>query len=470
MQTMICRGLIALMSLWVCAPALAATDIQFWHAMKGPLAEEVDALVRQFNESQKEFRVIATYKGNYDETLSAGLAAHRAGRAPHVVQVFEVGTANMMAAKNSVRPAWQVMAEAGERFEARSFIPAIGNYYADSSGRLMAMPFNTSTPVLYYNKDAFRRAKLDPERAPKTWYEMIPILGALRDVAEMPCSYATSWPSWILLENTSVSHAQEFATKGNGVGGTDAKLVFNTHLMMRHISTMMSWLKSGYFTYTGRQDEAEERFKRGECGVLTASSATYAELQRQAKFAFGVSNFPYYDDIKGAPQNTLIGGAALWVMQGHQSEAYRGVAKFFGFLSRPEVQATWHQKTGYIPVTIAAYELTRKQGFYLTHPGHEIALQQLMKNPNVEAKGIRLGAFAQIRAVIEEELEAAWAEKKTPKQALDAAADRGNEYLRRFHAANHDSSSRAEIETSGATKKRASTPSRGKGESTTARQ
>ena len=416
--------------------ALGAAEIQFWHAMQGPLGEEVDALVRQFNESQKEHRVVASYKGSYDQTMAEAFIAHRAGKAPHVVQVYELGTANMMAARSSVRPVWQVMAEAGEKLETRQFVPAVASYFSDAAGHLHALPFNTSTPVMFYNKAAFRKAGLDPERPPKTWYEMVGVIDALLNKAELPCGYATSWPSWVLLENSSAWHNLEFATKGNGLGGLDTKLVFNTHVMMRHIGTLSSWAKAGYFTYTGRGDEAEAMFKRGECGLLTASSATYAELQRDGKLDFGVAGFPYYDDVKGAPQNTLIGGAALWVMGGHKADEYRATAKFFSFLKRPEVQAAWHQKTGYVPTTTAAYELTRKQGFYAQRPGHEIAISQLLlKNPTADTKGIRLGFFPQIRALIEEELELVWAQKKTSKDALDSAAARGNEILRRFEAA-----------------------------------
>ena len=409
--------------------------------MGGPTGDQVENLVKQFNASQKDFVVSAAYKGNYDETMAAAFIAHRAGNSPHVVQIYEIGTANMMAAMGSqggaVRPVWQVMAEAGERLEAKAFVPAVASYFSDHQGRLDALPFNTSTPVMFYNKDAFRAAGLDPEKPPKTWYEMVPVLGELKYKAQMPCGYVTSWQSWVLLENTSVWHNQEFATKGNGMGGLDTKLVFNTHLMMRHISTLASWVKAEYFTYTGRRDEAEVRFTRGACAILTASSATYAELREGAKFDFGVATLPYYDDVRGAPQNTLIGGGGLWVMSGHKKPEYQGVAKFLAYLSKPEVQAEWHQKTGYVPTTIAAYELTKKQGFYEKNPGHEIAIQQLLlKNPTSDTKGIRLGFFPQIRAVIDEELEKVWALQTTPKQALDAAAERGNVLLRQFEAAN----------------------------------
>jgi len=413
----------------------APIEIQFWHAMGGPAGLQVEAIAQKFNASQKDYVVVPTYKGNYDETLAAAFIAFRSGTAPHVVQVFDLGTQNMMSAHNAVRPAWQVMGEAGERLDAKAFVPAVASYFADAQGRLDALPFNTSTPVLFYNKDAFRAAKLDPEKPPKTWYEMVPTIAALKGAGGMPCGYVTSWQSWVHLENASAWHNQEFATKGNGMGGLDTKLVFNTHLMMRHIATLASWVKAEYFTPTGRRDEAEARFTRGACALLTASSSTIAELQAAAKFDFGVAQMPYYDDVKGAPQNTLIGGGALWVMNGHKKPEYAGVAKFFAYLTRPEVQAEWHQQTGYVPTTLAAYELTKKAGFYEKNPGQEIAVRQLLlKNPTLDTKGIRLGNFVQIRTIIDEELEAVWAFTKTPKQALDAAVERGNVVLRQFEA------------------------------------
>ncbi len=418
------------------AGAAQATEVHFWHAMNGARGAQLEALVKRFNDSQKEVRVLPAFKGGYDETMAAALAARRNGGAPHLVQVYEVGTGQMMAARDAVRPLWQVLAETGERIDASAFLPAVASYFSDQSGRLLALPFNTSTPILFYNRDAFRKARLDPDKPPRTWYEMVHVLGELVE-SGYQCAYTTVWPSWVLLENMSAWHNQDFATRDNGLGGLDAKLVFNTHLMVRHISTLSSWARAGYFTYSGRRTEGEERFTRGECAMVTASSSRYAELRRSAKFDFGTAALPHYDDIKGAPHHTMIGGAGLWLMAGKKAPEYRAAARFLAFLAQPEAQAEWHQETGYVPLTRAAYELTRKSGFYATHPGHEIAIRQLLLNaPSRESRGIRLGEFLAIRAIIEEELEAVWDGKKPPKLALDHAAERGNELLRRFELAN----------------------------------
>lgn len=415
--------------------AQAQQELRFWHAMGGSLGNALATFVERFNESQADYRVVAEHKDSYEDTMIGALAAQRAGNGPHLVQVYEVGTAHMMAARSAYRPVWQVLAEGSERVEAKSFLPAVASYFSDGSGRLLALPFNVSTPILFYNRDAFRKAKLDPERPPRTWYEMPGVLGALNE-AGMECALTTTWPAWILLENMSTWHNQDFATRENGLGGLDAKLVFNTHLMVRHVSMLSSWVRSGYFTYSGRRIEGEERFAKGECALLTAASSSAAELRRAAAFDFGVAQLPYYDDVKGAPHHSLIGGAGIWVLAGKKAADYRGVARFLAYLARPQAQAEWHQRTGYVPVTRAAYELTRTQGYYAAHPGQEIAIRQLLlNNPTRESRGIRLGEFQKIREIIEQELEAVWEGTKPPKLALDNAAERGNELLRKFELA-----------------------------------
>jgi sn-glycerol 3-phosphate transport system substrate-binding protein len=411
--------------------AFAAQEIRLWHAMSGASGAELDALASRFNASQSEFRVVPAYKGAYDQTLAAALAARKQPSGPHIVQVYEVGTADIMSVKDAVRPLWQVMHEAGVESEGK-FVPAVAGYFSDTHGRLLALPFNAATPVLFYNRDAFRRAKLDPAHAPQTWYEMPNALGALRE-SGVSCPFTTAWPSWVLLENMSAWHNQEFATYHNGMDGPKARLSFNSRLMMRWISMLSSWMKAGYFVYSGRGNEAEARFASGECAVMTSSSASLGELRQKAKFDFGVAQLPYYDDFAGSPQNTLVGGAGLWVMNGKAKGEYVGVARFLAFLSRPDVEAEWHQKTGYVPATISAYELTRKAGFYAANPGQEIALKQLLlKNPTGESKGIRLGHFPRIRGIIDEELESVWGGKKTPFEALNSAVKRGNVILDRF--------------------------------------
>jgi sn-glycerol 3-phosphate transport system substrate-binding protein len=430
------RTLISLLLCLSSFSTVAQEELVLWHAMGGPLGEALDALVQRFNASQTQVRVRGEHKGSYEDTMLGALKAQRAGNGPDLVQVYEVGTAHMMAARSAVRPLWQVLSENGERAEARDFLPAVAGYFADGSGRLLALPFNISTPILFYNRDAFRKAKLDPDQPPKSWYDLPKLAGELQ-AAGYDCVYTTVWPAWVQIENMSAWHNQDFATRENGMAGLDTKLIFNTHLMVRHVSLLASWARSGYFTYSGRRIEGEKRFTEGECAMVTAASSSYAGLRSDARFDFGTAQLPHYDDVKGAPHHSMIGGAGLWVMAGKKPAAYRGAAKFLAWLARPEVQAEWHQRTGYVPVTRAAYDQTAKSGFYRGHPGHEIAVKQLLLNqPTRESRGIRLGDFQAIRAILEEELEGVWDGKIPPKQALDRAAERGDLLLRKFEREN----------------------------------
>jgi sn-glycerol 3-phosphate transport system substrate-binding protein len=430
------KRLLVSIVLWAsCAAATAQEEMVLWHAMDGTRGRELETLVQRYNASQTQVRVTAVYKGSYDKTMNEALAAQRTGQGPTVVQVYDLGTANMMYAGSAVRPLWQVFQEAHEKVDAKQFLPAVAGYFADQNNNLQALPFNVSTPILFYNKDAFRKAKLDPENPPKTWYEMPKAMGALL-AAGYECVYTSSWPAWIQVENMSTWHNRDVATKDNGLGGLDTTLIFNTHLMVRHISMLSSWVTSGYFTYTGRGAGGERRFASGECAMMTSSSASYAELRSQAKFDFGTGQLPYYDDIKGAPHHSLIGGGGLWVLGGRKPAEYRAAARFLSWLARPEVQADWHQATGYVPVTRAAYDLTAQKGFYKSNPGHETAVKQLLLNaPTRESRGVRLGDFPEIRAILEQELETVWEGKAPPKLALDRAADRGNQLLRKFEQA-----------------------------------
>ncbi len=417
--------------------AQAATEIQWWHSMTGALGDRVNEIAGKFNASQSEYKVVPVYKGAYAESMSAAVAAARAKQPPHIVQVFEVGTATMMAARGVIKPVYQIMQEAGEKFDPKAYVPAVASYYTDPAGRMLSMPFNSSTTVFYYNKDAFRRAGLDPEKPPKTWSEVAVAAAKIKGTGALPCAFTTAWQSWVQLESSSAWHNVAFATKENGLAGMDARLTYNNPVMVKHVAMLGEWAKDGRFTYAGRSTEPEAKFYSNECAMLTTSSAAYANIKRNSKFAFAISHLPYHHEVDGAPQNTIIGGASLWVFAGKSKSEYRGIARFFTLLASPEIQAQWHQGTGYVPITRAAFELTKAQGFYEKNPGTEIAIEQLlMKNPTKASKGVRLGNFVQIRTINDEELESVWSGKKSAKQALDDAVRRGNEELRKFERAN----------------------------------
>ncbi len=429
---------VAAAALAFASPAFAATDIMWWHAMSGQLGRQVEKLAADFNASQSEYRVVPSYKGNYTETVTAAIFAFRSRSQPAIVQVNEIATATMMAAKGAIYPVFELMRDEQEPFTPSAYLPAVTGYYADITGNLLSFPFNASTPILYYNKNLFRDAGLDPEVPPKTWPELGVAAKKLRDRGAV-CGFTTSWPSWINVENFSAFHNLPLATKANGFGGLDAVLVFNNPTVVRHVAQLAEWQSSKIFDYSGRAQSAEPRFQNGECGIFIGSSGTRADIKANSKFDVGYGIMPYWPDVAAAPQNTIIGGATLWVLRDRPKAEYKGVAKFFSFLSKPEVQAAWHQNTGYLPITRAAFDLTRAQGFYDRNPGASISIEQItLKPPTENSRGLRLGSFVLVRDVIDDELEQAFAGKKSAQAAMDAAVERGNRLLRQFERASPD--------------------------------
>ena len=417
--------------------ASAQTEIQWWHAMGGNLGEVVGALAEGFNKSQSEYKVNAVFKGSYTETLTAAIAAFRAKQAPHIVQVFEVGTANMMAAKGAVYPVHQVMADAKEPFDPKAFIGPVYGYYATTDGKLLSMPFNSSTPVFYWNKEMFSKAGLDPNTPPKTWAE-VGEMGKKLVASGAKCGFTPQWQTWTMIENYGAWHNLPFSTKENGFGGTDIELKFNDAAHVKFIQMLADWSKEKVFVYGGREGKSTALFTSADCAMHIASSGSASAIQTALTVEkVGIAMMPYSPEVLAKPQNSIIGGATLWVLQGRPAAEYKGVAKFLTYLSSAPVQAKWHQDTGYVPITLEAAKLTEEAGFYKKFPGREVAVQQLTLNPPTEnSKGLRIGNFVQIRDAVDEELESVWAGKKDAKTALDDAVKRGNELLRKFEAAN----------------------------------
>jgi sn-glycerol 3-phosphate transport system substrate-binding protein len=413
----------------------AQTEIQWWHSMTAVNNQWVNDLAKEFNDSQKDYKVVPTFKGSYDESMTAAIAAFRSGNAPHVLQVFEVGTATMMASKGATVPVGKIMSDAGLPFDPKAYIPAVAGYYTAPNGQMLSFPLNSSTTIFYYNKDAFKKAGLNADKAPATWPEVFAAAKKLKESGHS-CPMTLAWMGWTQLESFSTWHNVEFATKGNGLNGMDARLKIDSPLHVKHIENLSKAAAAGEFVYKGRGSNAQASFTAGECAMIQTSSGFYGDVSKNAKFAYGLAPLPYYADVKGAPQNTVIGGASLWVMSGKKAGEYKGVAKFFDYLSQTKVQAASHQRTGYLPITMAAYELTEKSGFYQQNPGTDVAVQQMVRKVTDKSRGIRLGNYVQIRTIEDEEMEQVWSGKKSAKDALDAIVKRGNELLVRFEQAN----------------------------------
>ena len=433
--------LLAVTAVAAVAPSGAQSKVQveFWHGLAQPLGGILEKIVADFNASQSQYQVNPSFKGSYPETMVGAIAAFRAGNAPHIVQMFDVGTATMMSARGAVKPVYELMKDTGVAFDPNAYVPAVKGYYSLPDGRMVSMPFNSSTTIMFYNKDAFKKAGLDPAKPPQTWPDLIAAARKIKAANAAPCAFTTAWPTWAQFEQFSAIHDVPLATKANGMAGLDAELKINSPLHVKHVQALMDMQKEGTFKYGGRDAAGDALFPSGECAMIHASSGLRARIMREAKFEWGAAMLPYWPGTPHAPLNSIIGGASFWVMTSptRKPEEYKAVAEFFRYISQPDVVAKWHTDTGFLPVTIAGYEKVKASGFYQQNPGTDVPYLQLTRTqPTENSRGLRLGNMPEIRNIIQEELEKAFQGQQSAQQALDNAVQRGNVVLRNFERAN----------------------------------
>ncbi len=406
--------------------SFAVTEISWWHAMTGANNEVVERIAKEFNESQSDYKITPVFKGTYPETLNAGIAAFRAGQAPTIMQVFDAGTGVMMAAEGAIKPAADVLAAGGGSFDKSQYLPGIVAYYSKPDGTMLSFPYNSSSPILYYNKDIFTKAGLDPENPPKTWAEVWDAARKIKSSGAATCGFTSTWLTWIQTENFAAWNNQQWGTQENGIAGPNVELKVNSPVFVKHFQELADLAKDGTFKYGGRTSEAKPLFISGECGIFTESSGGLGDVVKSG-INFGTAPLPYEAGVEGAPQNTIPGGASLWTFAGKSDEEYKAVAAFFGYLSKTEVQARLHQESGYLPVTLAAYEKSKADGFYQKNPAREIPIIQMMaKAPTENSKGVRLPNLPQVRDIMNEEYENLLAGKQTAQQAMDNIVSRGD--------------------------------------------
>jgi sn-glycerol 3-phosphate transport system substrate-binding protein len=315
------------------------------------------------------------------------------------------------------------------------YIPGVRGYYSLPDGRLASMPFNSSTAMMWINKDAFARAGLDAEKPPTTWQGVVEAARAIKARNAAPIPMTTAWPTWVHFEQYGAMHNLPFATKGNGFDGLDTELRINAPAYAKHLQRLLDMGKEGLFRWGGRDNAAEPLFVSGEAAIQFTSSAGRAAIARDAKFNWAMAMLPTDPEVNPNPINSVIGGASIWTMTAPNRTLaeYRAVANFFAYISQPAVDAEWHQRTGYVPVTSAAYEVSKGQGFYEKTPGTDLPILQLSRGQLSEnSRGFRLGRMVELRNIIQEEMERALQGQQTAQAALDSAVQRGNRVLREF--------------------------------------
>ncbi|WED23118.1 extracellular solute-binding protein [Vibrio sp. JC009] len=412
----------------VSGSAFATTEVTWWHAMGGQLGETVNKIATDFNASQDDYKLVPVYKGSYTETLTSGIAAFRANEAPNILQVFDAGAATIMNAKGVAKPVADIMTESGYKFNSADYLAGVRNFYADSEGKMVGMPFNSSTPVLYFNRDMLKEAGVE---APKTYEEMEAVAQKLK--AKGHAAFSQSHTPWIFFENFKSRHNQQLADKNNGYDAPATKVQYATKNLQMHFSKMKEWADKGYYKYYGKDWSANQTpFERKEVAMWIGSSGSFGGLRQRVDFHLGTTFLPYWESVNKNPNVTFIGGAALFALSGHDKAEDKGVATFFNYLTSPEVQMYWHKTTGYVPVTNAAYELTKASGYYNESPAAEVGVQQLSLPGGEWTKGYRLGFYPQIREVMYRETDKIFSGESEVKPSLEKIDAEAKQLLKRF--------------------------------------
>ncbi|MCV2875892.1 extracellular solute-binding protein [Rhodobacteraceae bacterium XHP0102] len=410
--------------------AVAQTEITLWHAMGGALGESVNALAEGFNASQSDYVITPVFKGTYEETLTAGIAAFRAGEQPNIIQVFDAGAATVIAAQGATVPVQDLMEANGVNFDIEDYISGVRYFYADSDGKMIGMPFNSSSPIMYYNVQALEAAGVTP---PVTWEEFQDVTApALVEAGYIPL--AQSHLPWIFTENFHSRHNLPFATNNNGYDGLDTEILVNNPAIRAHFTALRDWQERGFFEWYGTGwGDNQTPFEEGKVAIWLGSSGSFGGLsQLDLPFDFSAGFLPYWEAVTTSPTQSFIGGASLFAMAGKSDAENAATAAFFDYLASPEVQYVWHRDTGYVPITNAAYELAKAEGHYERFPAAEVGIQQLSLPSGENTRGYRMGFYVQIRDVMNREYGRILTGETSVEDAFNTIETEANELLARF--------------------------------------
>jgi sn-glycerol 3-phosphate transport system substrate-binding protein len=406
--------------------ATGKVTIEFWHSMKGANVEAINALVADFAKQYGDkIEVKPVFQGTYDETVAKYKTAVQQKNTPALVQIYDIGTRFMIDSKQTVSVAGFFDKDGTGPADIE---PNIASYYS-VDGKLHSMPFNSSTPLLYLNKEAFERAGLDPAKPPTTLDELTDYARKLtvRDAGGKVTQYGfgAAIYGW-LLEQLLATDEQEYCDEGNGRTRLAGKVQFDSPTGVRVAQWWADLVRNGYATNTGRKtDDAQAAFKSGNVAMHLESTSVLRGYVDAAKGRFTVATAPYPKVSATSTGGPIIGGASLWISgPGHSALEQRAAWEFAKFVSQPTQQAQWHVGTGYVPVNRKAHDETVTKDWRAKYPQFGTAVDQLhARQPSVASSGCLLGVMPQARKASEDGLEQAILGAKPAEQAMkDAAA------------------------------------------------
>ncbi|QVQ29200.1 extracellular solute-binding protein [Achromobacter deleyi] len=428
----VARAMFASRRAWVFGAAMAmagaanaaAVEIQVWHTLSDANKAEFEKLAKQYNKEQDDVRVTLRGFASSSALEQEAVSAVKAKKGPNLLQLNDNHSPEVVAQHKAVLPLYELLAKYPIK-DLNWFIPATSSFTRDSKGRLLAFPWMAEVPVMFYNTAAYKKAGLDPNKPARTWVGLQAELLKLRDVADIDCPYASSDQVAVHLENLAPINNQLFTSNNNGLDAVGKKsaapaMQFDT-LYMRHISLMVSWKRSLLFMAYSGDNASDKLFAKGECAVLTANSGAFGQFLATKSLSFGVAPLPYYDQATKEGGKPFVSGSALWALDGHPQAQEKATAQFLAWLSKPVVAAEWHQRTGYLPLTEAAFRAS-DVSFYSRIPGAQTLIASMSAKPVANSRGFRMANYERIEPVLNKELTDAFEGKVPPVAALNNAA------------------------------------------------
>src|SRR6184192_1221199 len=413
-----------------------AANIVWWHAMSGVNGDALNKIVNNFNASQSAIKVETVFQGTYDDLLSKLNTALASNAAPALVQVYDIGQ-RYMYDSGQVVPMQAFIDR--DKFDTADFEPAVINYYKYQD-KLQSMPFNASSAILYFNKDAFKEVGLDPTKPPQTFTE---VADAAKKLTKKDASgqtvrfgFGPSIYGWLFEQLLATSGAL-YADNGNGRDDRATKVVYNNAAGKAILDWWKAGIDGGYFYNPGQDNAgATTAFQSGKTTMYLESSAALRGNINTAKFQVGTGLFARPDN-KPANGGNIIGGASLYIMKSRPAEEQQAAWEFVKYAMTPAVQAQWQSDTGYYAVVKTAYNEAPAKEWATKYPQFQTPVDQIRNSPqNRMTNGAVLGVFAQARARTQKMIESVLLGQATSQQALDAAAAEVNDAIDKYNKAN----------------------------------
>ena len=417
------------MATLLATPALAQkTEIEIWHTLSGPNRAEFESLIDRFNSSQPNVVVDLTHyddQAELEEDAAQAIAGKR--DKPDLVQLRDNRSPEVVAQHKDILPLYQLLAKYPVP-DASWFLEKTTDFVRDSKGRLLAFPYMAEVPVMFYNVEMYRGAGLDANAPAKTWPELQAHLLKLRNDGNVRCPYVTSDQVKVHIENLAPINDEYYLNPDNGLKSSkNLSFNFNT-LYVRHMSLMVSWRKTELLMQHSPAGQATEGFTQGRCAVLTAGSSALGEV-RQSSVRFGVAPIPYYDQETKKPGAPFIGGSALWAVKGHSAARQKATAELLSYLAKPVIAAEWHQKTGYVPLTDAAFRAA-DVSFYNRIPGARQVVEIMSTSKGNKSAGFDVRNYPRILVLLNQAFDQALADQTPPMSALMKAKSESAKLMR----------------------------------------